>query len=642
MLLFIVCLLSLVASMPLDILRMIIKTPSNLILDVYNGTLTDIRIGESSNHTVLDLSNFALRGLERTAFNNVLDAESLVLTDNSITSLPDFVFSNLTKLRSLSLSSNKISNVRNLFVGLENLRLLDISCNPIKHLEKGHLFGLTRSVKILTDGNILCCVSTGVFANSFLKKKKLNRPSAMMSHERNFMEKSEDQGERNKDSAEECDFEWLDVKSQKIPRSLETINKDIRMKICKSDGIVTTFSNFEKDEELVEGCVRVSLNMFDETRMDLHEQEIRGFQKNWYQLRSLSISSLDLSCNNITEITKETLNNLPINLRAVIFLGNKIHRIRSQVIENDHLKILDFRNNLIDEIEEDAFKRTNLRELNLADNQLKSLDFVFDLPDTLTEFVASGNRIVCIPDGVFSKFSRLLYLILNDNEIEALQSDVFRGLESLQTLTLTSNNITTIEPFAFRGLTALETLDLHRNSIRDLRKGTFAELTALKELNLAYNNIAVATFADLPSSVDSLFLDYNEIDVLEEGNFAQVPKVTLSLAGNRITSIKRGAFNLPALRDLHLSQNLLTIIEGDSYEGLNQLRRLYLSENKISEIRKGTCKNLGSLYILDISRNPFQKLENGALHGLNTSFGTNLYIYGNNLREIHGGVFNDI
>ncbi|KMQ91978.1 leucine-rich repeats and immunoglobulin-like domains protein 3 protein [Lasius niger] len=616
---------------------MIIETPSNLILDVHNGILTDIRFAEGSNRTVLDLSNSSLRGLEKTVFDNVLDAESLVLADNSLTSLPDFVFSNLTRLRNLSLSGNQISNVRNLFVGLENLQLLDISRNPVKHLGRGHLFGLTRSVKILTDGNVLWSVSTGVFANSFLKEEELKQLAATMDHERNFVEKSEEK-EKEVDSAEERDAEELVVKPQEI---VHTLNKDTRVKICKSAGIVTSLAIFEKDEELVEGCVQVPVDV-DATRVNLRKLGISGFQENWYRLRSLSISSLDLSNNEIAEITKETLNDLPADLTYVNFLGNRIRRIRSQVIENDHLKRLNFKSNLIDEIEEGAFGRTKLRGLFLADNQLENLDFVSSLPDTLTEFVASGNRIASIPDGAFSKFSRLLYLNLDDNEVKALRSDVFQGLESLRSLTLTNNNITSIELSAFRGLTALETLDLHRNSIRDLRKGTFADLTALKELNLAYNNIAEATFADLPSSVDLLHLDYNEIDVLEEGNFVQAPRFTLSLTGNRITSITRGAFNLPALRDLYLNKNLLTTIEGDSYEGLSRLRRLWLSENKISEIRKGACKNLGSLYILDISKNPFRKLENGALHGLNTGFGTSLYIYENNLREMQGGVFDDI
>lgn len=634
MLPFIICLLPLVASVSLDS-RTIIKTPSNLILDVYNGILTDILFVEGSNHTELDLSNSSLREIEKTAFDNVLDVESLTLANNLLTSLPDFIFSNLTRLKSLSLSGNQISSVRNLFIGLENLQLLDVSRNPIKHLRRGHLFGLTRSVKILTDGNVLWSISTGVFANSFLKEEELKQLAAMMNQE-NFMEKSKEK-EKEVDSAER-DVEELVIKPQEI---VQTLNKDTRVKICKSDGIVTSLAIFEKDEELVEGCVRVSVDV-DAMRVNLREQDISGFQENWYRLRSLPISSLDLSNNKIVEITKETLNDLPSHVTYVNFLGNRIRRIRSQVIENDRLKKLNFKGNLIDEIEERAFGRMKLRGLFLADNQLKSLDFVSSLSETLTEFVASGNCIASISNDAFSKLSRLLYLNLDGNEIKALHSGVFQGLESLRSLTLTSNNITTIQLSAFRGLTSLEMLDLHRNSIRDLRKGTFAELTALKELNLAYNNIAEATFADLPSSVDFLYLDYNEIDVLEEGNFVQAPRFTLSLTGNRISNITRGAFNLPVLRDLYLNKNLLTTIDGDSYEGLNRLRRLWLSENKIFEIRKGACKNLGSLYILDISKNPFRKLENGALYGLNTGFGTILYIYDNNLKEMQGGVFDDI
>lgn len=633
MLPFIICLLPLVASVPPDS-RMIIETPSNLILDVYNGILTDIRFVEGSNRTELDLSSSSLRGLEKTAFDNVLDAESLTLANNSLTSLPDFVFSNLTRLKNLSLSDNQISSVRNLFIGLENLQLLDISRNPIKHLGRGHFFGLIRSVKILTDRNVLWSISTGVFANSFLKEEELKQLTTMM-NQKNFTEKSK---ERKKEiNSAERDVEELVVKPQEI---VQTLNKDTRVKICKSDGIVTSLAIFEKDEELVDGCVRVLVDV-DAMRVNLRERGISGFQENWYRLRSLPISSLDLSNNEIVEITKETLNDLPSHVTYMNFLGNRIRRIRSQVIENDHLERLNFKDNLIDEIEEDAFGRMKLRGLFLADNQLKSLDFVSSLPETLTEFVVSGNYIASISNDAFSKLSRLLYLNLDSNEIKALQSGVFQGLKSLRSLTLMSNNITIIEPSAFRGLTSLETLDLHRNSIRDLQKGTFAELTALKELNLAYNNIAEATFADLPLSLDSLHLDYNEIDILEEGNFIQAPRFTLSLTGNRISNITRDAFNLPFLRDLYLNKNLLTTIEGDSYEGLSRLRRLWLSENKIFEIRKSACKNLGSLYVLDISKNPFQKLENGALHGLNTGFGTSLYIYENNLKEIQGGVFDD-
>ncbi|KYQ54198.1 Leucine-rich repeats and immunoglobulin-like domains protein 3 [Trachymyrmex zeteki] len=627
MLSLIICLLPLAASIPVEVGK-INKTSKNLIVNIENSILKDVRFVGNFDHTELNLSDLpGLRALEKNAFDNVLDVESLILANNSLTSLPDFVFSNLTKLKSLSLSDNQISNVRNLFVGLENLQLLDISRNPIRHFGRGHLFGLTKSVKILTDGNILWSISTGVFANSFLKDtEEIKRLAATQNQENPVKEQKID---KSKVATESQD--------RKI---VETVIGNTRLKICKSDGIVTLLEILLKDEELVDGCVEVPVDT--SMQVNLAELGIKGFQEDWYRLQSLPVASLDLSNNEITEITKETLNNLPSSLRYVNFQGNKIRRIWSQVIENDHLNILNLRNNLIEEIEEGAFAKTDLHELYLSGNQLESLNFVFSLPDALTVFLANGNHIISIPDGVFSKLFRLSYLCLDNNKIEALQNDVFQGLKFLLTLTLAGNGIKTIEPNAFKGLTTLQTLDLRHNSIRDLQKGTFAELIDLRQLNLANNKISKITFTDLAQSVDSLHLDYNEIDILEEGNFVRTPTSTLSLTGNRISNIMRGAFNLPTLRDLYLNNNTLTTIEGDSYEGLNLLRRLWLSENKISEIRKGACKNLGNLYILDISKNPFQKLENGTLHGLNTAFGTSLYVFENNLKEIQGGVFDDV
>lgn len=169
--------------------------------------------------------------------------------------------------------------------------------------------------------------------------------------------------------AEKYDAQGLAVNSQEIvPTNLRIPDQDPRMKICKSDGIVTTLTFFRKAEKLV-GCSQV----FFEVRhlgnglLNLPKQDIRGFKRNWYQLLWSPILFFDLSCNNITEITKELLNDFT-QLKMVNLANNKIHKIRSQVIENDRLMSLDFTSNLIDEIEEDAFRRTRLRELYLADN----------------------------------------------------------------------------------------------------------------------------------------------------------------------------------------------------------------------------------------------------------------------------------
>ncbi|XP_032684432.1 leucine-rich repeat-containing G-protein coupled receptor 4-like [Odontomachus brunneus] len=614
MLSFIICLLPLAASVP-------IEPPSkNYFLDIDNDTLRNVRfVGEPSLQ--LNLSSMNLHTLQKNAFDYVDDIESLDLSNNSLTSLPEFVFSNLTKLKNLWLSNNQISNIRTLFVGLENLQLLDISHNHIRHLRRGYLFGLPKSTRILTDGNIFWSISTDVFANFFLKHAEATSQVT---------------------SADEEEKEEIDNIVLEEQKNLETLSKDTRVKLCKSDGIVTSLEILQKDEKLAEGCAQVPLDA-DKKEVMLQEQNITAFQEGWYQLQSLPIASLDLSNNEIAEIREATLNDLPAGLTDVNFLGNKIHRIWSEVIENEHLKSLNFKDNLIEEIEDNAFGKTKLHGLYLVDNQLESLNFVSTLPKTLTDLVLNGNRIISVPDGVFTKLSRLIYLYLEDNKIETLRNNTFQGLMSLHKLMLMRNRVTTIEPAAFKSLTALRVLDLSHNSVNNLHNGTFAELTALKELNLAWNKITEASFANLPSTLNFLYLNDNEIERLEEGSFVRTPRLSLSLTGNRISSIARSAFDLPTLRDLYLNNNNLTTIDGDSYEGLGHLRRLWLSENDITEIRKGSCKNLGSLYILDISRNPFHKLENGALYGLNTTpMESSLYIYENNLKEMQAGLFEDV
>ncbi|XP_072753584.1 uncharacterized protein [Anoplolepis gracilipes] len=618
---FIICLLPLVMSAPLNSQKIIENhhrnITSNVVVDMHDNILINIRFVKGFDKKEINLSNFFIHKVQQNVFDNVSEVESLILDNNLLIYLPEYVFVNLKKLRKLSLSGNKLMNFeKNVFAGLENLQYLDISRNPIRSFSTGHLYGLTKHVKIFTDENILYIISMSTFTNSFqvekLKKKHLAT--------NDFQETSES-------------IELFENLQKKDPLL------DFQVKLCKSDGIVTLLGTFEKNEELVEGCVPVEVNAM---QVKLRKQNISGFQENWYQLQSLPICSLDLSHNKITEITRETLNDLPANVTYVSFRDNYIRGIPSQVIENNYLKRLNFESNLIEEIEEGAFERLNLQRLYLEENLLKSFNFVSSLPDTLIEFVVNDNNITSIPDGVFSKLYNLLYLTLANNKIETLQNGVFRGLKSLQFLSLMNNNIVTINRSVFTDLPNLETLHLHHNSIRDLQHNTFAELTALKRLNLAFNNIVKATFGELPSSVDSLYLNHNKINVLEKGNFVQAPKLVLSLTGNQISNIKRGAFNLTDLQGLILINNQLTTLEGDSYEGLNNLKRLWLSENKISKICKGAAKNLGNVHILDISNNPFQKLENGALYGLNTNNGGFILIYENNLKEIQSGIFDDI
>ncbi|XP_078050067.1 uncharacterized protein LOC144476744 isoform X2 [Augochlora pura] len=622
-------LLPLVAAAPLNSLK------NNYILDIENGTLQNVQY---SGDPVLELnlSSMNLQSLDKNALDNISGIKSLNLANNSIESLPEFMFSNLTNLEYLNLSDNKISNLENLFVRLEKLQTLDISRNPVMHLRRGQLFGLTKSSTILTEGNIFWSISTGTFTNSFLKtEEELKQLEAMRSEADIEQKHNEKETSLNKEESPKI----------QSPQANRVLWPGAKLKLCIPDKMLLSIEPLEQGKQIAPGpCHEVPIDE-KETTLSLRGLGIEGFHEGWYQLKRLSIATLDLSNNDITEITKEVLNEFPEDLLYVNLMENRIRTIHSQVIENRHLKVLNLKDNLIEKIEDGALEKTNLTGLYVHGNQLDNLSFASSLPQSLTELIVSSNHIAAIPDGAFANLPRLIYLNLANNNIQKLQNNVFHGLGSLQVLIATRNNLMQIERRAFRNLTQLKTLYLHRNSLTKLEKGTFAELENLKDLNLAWNkfqSVTKDTFACLPQSLDFLHVDFNQISSLDPGSFKNVPRFTLSLTGNKISSIPKGTFDLPTLRDLHLNNNTLATIDGDSYEGLPQLKRLWLTDNRIAEIPRGSCKNFGSLNVLDISKNPFRKLNNGALYGLSLTRGNFLYIYNNQLREVQGGVFDDV
>lgn len=628
--LFIILFLPLVVAAPQEPIR------ESYILDIKNGTLRNVLFHDTPLEE-LDLSGLGIRHLEKNALDNVSTLKWLSLANNSLESLPEFMFSNLSNLEYLSLAENNLKNLEYLFVRLENLRVLNISCNPVLHLRRGHLFGLTKSTTILIEGNNLWSISTGTFTNSFLKDDEELKNLEKMKTELTMIQTTE---------SAETEIELASERNAlngNMPTTKNEILKGQKLKLCMPNNIVLSIEPLENNS-VANGCLEIPVNK-EKRSVSLQGLGIKGFHEKWYQLQYLPIISLDLSNNEITEITKELLNDLPEDLIYVNLRGNRIRCIWSQVIENRHLKILNLSNNFLEKIEDGALAKTNLTSLTFFENQLESLSFVSSLPNTLQVLILAKNRFSSIPDRTFVNLPNLIYLNLVNNQIERLQNDVFKGLDSLQILIITKNRLVEIERDAFNGLKQLTTLNFYQNSLRELQKGTFSGLENLKDLNLSSNKLQKITadmFSDLPQNLGYLHIDFNEINSLEKGSFVNVPRFTLSLTGNKISTIPSGTFDLPTLRDLYLNNNTLTMIDGDSYEGLPQLKHLLLIENQINEISKGSCKNLASLSILNISRNPIQKLQNGALYGLSLARGNSIYIYENQLKEIQGALFEDI
>eukprot|EP00040_Diaphanoeca_grandis_P010622 m.54466 g.54466 ORF g.54466 m.54466 type:complete len:1113 (+) comp21918_c0_seq1:256-3594(+) len=142
----------------------------------------------------------------------------------------------------------------------------------------------------------------------------------------------------------------------------------------------------------------------------------------------------------------------------------------------------------------------------------------------------------------------------------------------------------------------LEILNMRSNVLNIINKITFQDLKALVELNLEDNEIRVLPegIFDGNANLTYLRLGSNKLETLPSGTgggggvfrYAVALKI-LRLENNVITSLPKDVFKtsttewLPNLKEIYLTQNLLTELKSGMFDGL-ELDYLYVQLNKIS------------------------------------------------------------
>ena len=334
----------------------------------------------------------------------------------------------------------------------------------------------------------------------------------------------------------------------------------ITVKVCKEKDKLSQVTISDKNIPIERTCSTVEMYNF---RLTLRECKIVNFEKSWYQMDNLPIDYIDLSGNNVTEVTGEILNNLPISVNTMILAHNQIVKLKKG-IRNMYIRRLDLDSNFISEIKKGTFENTKLRMLIIRNNKLKNTKFAATLPTTLKSLRLEKNRIIKISDGCFRK------------------------LQKLKNLSLGYNNITVIPANFSDGLSALENLDLGYNNIFRFDRHVLVNLRNIRVLNL----------------------QFNKIENLKAGVFVDFPKMEkLHLEGNNISKIENGCFNLTQLRYLDLSHNSLTRIDMAMFEGLVNLQTVVLAFNRITNTEIKSLFTSMRLNDLDTSNNPVMNLR---------------------------------
>ncbi|KAK9746182.1 BspA type Leucine rich repeat region (6 copies) [Popillia japonica] len=191
-----------------------------------------------------------------------------------------------------------------------------------------------------------------------------------------------------------------------------------------------------------------------------------------------------------------------------------------------------------------------------------------DLPN-LNDVRIVGANTKTIEPGFLQNLPNLTYVTINLNPLKEIRRGQFSNIK-IDLIDLENNKIWRIQREAFENLTA-EILVLNKNNLRSIEKGWFK--------NSSINNLQVAT---------------NKVTWVGLNTFSEIKNLEyLDLLDNSIYYIQDGTFTGIRLRQLDLSENMLTQTNflantkiGYVHIGINMLSNMFI--NSSAEIQSMT------------------------------------------------------
>ncbi|XP_034019318.1 lumican [Thalassophryne amazonica] len=250
----------------------------------------------------------------------------------------------------------------------------------------------------------------------------------------------------------------------------------------------------------------------------------------------------------------------------------------------------------------------------------RKLKFVPVVPSGIKYLYLQNNQIEEIKAGVFDNVTaELRWLVLDNNQITnaKIAKGTIDKLTALEKLFFSHNNLT--EP-VIPPSKSLDELKMMYNKLSKFPSGLLNDKENLTYINLQFNQLTsdgiAGAFkgpkkllsldvshnklkklpAGVPSSLEILYADYNDIDSIGAGYLNKLPSLQyLRLSHNKLADggIPPGVFNVTSLVELDLSFNKLQSIP----EVNEQLEQFYLQANEINKFDLSSfCKYVTPMY----------------------------------------------
>ena len=645
-----------------------------------------------SNLKRLDLANNELVALPPRFFQPVLSSlEDLYLQNNSISVLPPGLFHGLRRLAELDLSHNEITSHwvgPETFSDLTSLRHLDLSYNKMSRIDAGTFKSLTSLNVLQLHHNEIESIAEDAFASLFdlqtlvLSHNHLTRLDSLpfsglkslmsLAIDNNRLESLHDNLFGNVTSLFELNL--AGNKLRIVPGSIEKLNNLRSLDL--SYNLITDITNtsYQGIEQLY--------------GLNLESNRIGNLTKGIFSdLPSLRI--LNLAKNNIASIAQATFDDVP-DLHALRLDSNKISDVNGLFANLRYLLMLNISVNRISWFDY-ALIPMGLQWLDIHGNQIEAIGNYFEMETQLKlkSLDVSGNRIQEIEASSFPDGIEIIYIY--NNSLRKIAPFTFMGKQNLTRVDLTGNKLQTVDMNSFRlskqrfhrqlpefsvsnnpfvcdcnmeFLKSILTLDESGQYPRfvdaadvncQLTFKKYAESLPLMQVksqsflcpykshcfalchccdfdacdcemscpegcscyyDQAWSTNIVdcsatpafvhkAVPARIPMDVTELYLDSNDIHSLSSHTFIGRKNLkVLHLNNSGIHVINNRTFNgLKGLQVLNLRFNQLTTLYGYEFERLFELRELYLSHNKISSVANNTFSAMRNLRILHLDHN---------------------------------------
>ncbi|VDD95567.1 unnamed protein product [Enterobius vermicularis] len=206
----------------------------------------------------------------------------------------------------------------------------------------------------------------------------------------------------------------------------------------------------------------------------------------------------------------------------------------------------------------------------------------------------------------FKKQRRLNSLKITSADLPHLPNDLFEYIPKLRYLDLSDNNLK-IVPYPISQLNNLEYLILSRNWIQFMSSG-LSSLKLLKHLILDGNNLTSIDFGQIPQSVDTLRLRANQLKTFINDDVSNRSLNFLDLAKNKLEYLTTtGTINkLPSsLNVVYLNGNNIEIIQDGSFAHMKHLSEIDLRNNLLRDLPQSIFNEVKHKFIVKLTGNPF-------------------------------------